>query len=1029
MTSRGLTWTRLMLCLLAFGGHAQAQSPALSITSPASGTKVRPGQDIEVTVSVSGGATFQMVALAGEVPIGIVEMREAPPYSFTLTVPSSIDLRTYRLFATGVTSAGDNVDSASILIDAERADTPAHLAADTKVLTLKVGDTTHLLVEAVFADEGRHYVTESTEISYQSQAPQTATVTATGEIHAVGPGVTTITLTYRGLTSQVSVIVLPPLAVDPPAVSLYAGDSRRLYAVFAVPAGTDQSVQWSLSPWMGNIDSEGLYTAPETIGALQTITVTATSVANPSLSSSGVISLFPPVAVVLDPAQATVVSGRSLEVTANVSDFAGAGVTWTSTPEGFGELWPGSKPVPNSPYPIPTATFVAPVVSSATTVTLTATSVYDNRKSATATITVLPQVAAPVFSLPSGRYTSLQIVTITSPAAGAQVRYTFDGTLPSATTGIPYSGALTVDTSVTIRAIAFRAGMADSAVSAASYVIEAAGTRTGTSGYAFRRPITINSGRVVGGNHLNFPVLISGAYPFLASVSNGGSVANLRGYDIVFTADEAGQVLLDHEVESYSGADGSLTAWVRVPELSGSVPTVIYLWYGNAAVTSRQENRSGVWDANYQFVLHLGETAEPFLDSSANGYVSTGGVRPAPTAGRAGAGQSFDGATQHILFGPAQSPNPASEITMQGWVKTTPTNPSRPMGILSKWDNDGAGADHQSFDFVISDDASTQTLGIGWYLKTLNGNPCGVTYGSSSLASGNWRHIVVTGKAGDPGAGLFVDGQRVPVENPCLPHALLGTAAGRLAVGSTNLAHGGHFLQGVLDELRISSVARPAGWIATEYNNQSNPASFYTVGEAGTVQETVTAPAPPSGPASGESGVLYGFSAGGATSSFGHSVQYAFDWGDGSSSGWTPPGVTASYHTWSSPGTYIVTVRARCRTHTEIVSLPSAGTTITMTGESIGAPDAASGPASAVVGVSAAFSTGGASSSLGHNVQYKFYWGDGSTSPWLPAGTLTSSHPYPMAGVYQVTVQARCATHTQVLSTMSAPVTVTITSP
>jgi hypothetical protein len=29
-----------------------------------------------------------------------------------------------------------------------------------------------------------------------------------------------------------------------------------------------------------------------------------------------------------------------------------------------------------------------------------------------------------------------------------------------------------------------------------------------------------------------------------------------------------------------------------------------------------------------------------------------------------------------------------------------------------------------------------------------------------------------------------------------------------------------------LDEIRISSVARSAGWIATEYNNQSNPSGF-----------------------------------------------------------------------------------------------------------------------------------------------------------------------------------------------------------
>lgn len=36
--------------------------------------------------------------------------------------------------------------------------------------------------------------------------------------------------------------------------------------------------------------------------------------------------------------------------------------------------------------------------------------------------------------------------------------------------------------------------------------------------------------------------------------------------------------------------------------------------------------------------------------------------------------------------------------------------------------------------------------------------------------------------------------------------------------------------EGTIDELRIATVARTSGWIATEYANQSSPATFYTVG-------------------------------------------------------------------------------------------------------------------------------------------------------------------------------------------------------
>jgi hypothetical protein len=42
---------------------------------------------------------------------------------------------------------------------------------------------------------------------------------------------------------------------------------------------------------------------------------------------------------------------------------------------------------------------------------------------------------------------------------------------------------------------------------------------------------------------------------------------------------------------------------------------------------------------------------------------------------------------------------------------------------------------------------------------------------------------------------------------------------------------------GIIDEVRISNVARSADWITTEYNNQSNP-NFYSVGSC--FEQTMT---------------------------------------------------------------------------------------------------------------------------------------------------------------------------------------------
>jgi len=84
--------------------------------------------------------------------------------------------------------------------------------------------------------------------------------------------------------------------------------------------------------------------------------------------------------------------------------------------------------------------------------------------------------------------------------------------------------------------------------------------------------------------------------------------------------------------------------------------------------------------------------------------------------------------------------------------------------------------------------------------------------------------------------------------------------------------------------------------------------------------EVISTPTTPSGPASGSTGTNYTYSTGGSTSNLGHPVQYKFNWGDGSASVYLPVGTTSAQHSWTSPGTYLVTSRAHCSIHTSVVS-------------------------------------------------------------------------------------------------------------
>ncbi|WP_199753883.1 chitobiase/beta-hexosaminidase C-terminal domain-containing protein [Amycolatopsis sp. WAC 01375] len=79
-------------------------------------------------------------------------------------------------------------------------------------------------------------------------------------------------------------------------------------------------------------------------------------------------------------------------------------------------------------------------------------------------------VASPTFDPPGGSYPSARSVTLSSATAGATIRYTVDGSTPTASS-TPYTGPITVSASSTISAIAVKSGSANSPVTSASYTI------------------------------------------------------------------------------------------------------------------------------------------------------------------------------------------------------------------------------------------------------------------------------------------------------------------------------------------------------------------------------------------------------------------------------------------------------------------------------------------------------------------------------------------------------------------------------
>ncbi|WP_243425591.1 discoidin domain-containing protein [Clostridium paridis] len=85
------------------------------------------------------------------------------------------------------------------------------------------------------------------------------------------------------------------------------------------------------------------------------------------------------------------------------------------------------------------------------------------------TASVANKVSTPAITPSNGSYTSAQSVTISDSTSGSTIRYTTDGTNPSATNGTIYSGAFTVSQTTSVKAIAYKSGMTDSDI-ATSYI-------------------------------------------------------------------------------------------------------------------------------------------------------------------------------------------------------------------------------------------------------------------------------------------------------------------------------------------------------------------------------------------------------------------------------------------------------------------------------------------------------------------------------------------------------------------------------
>lgn len=186
-------------------------------------------------------------------------------------------------------------------------------------------------------------------------------------------------------------------------------------------------------------------------------------------------------------------------------------------------------------------------------------------------------------------------------------------------------------------------------------------------------------------------------------------------------------------------------------------------------------------------------------------------------------------------------------------------------------------------------------------------------------------------------------------------------------------------------------------------------------------EETISRPDTPTGDDSANLNETKTYRTGGAVSNLGHTVVYRFDLDAGGAhdyTAWSAFDTVAA--SWPDTGLYAVKAQARCAEHTDKASAWSESKLVAVAVEYVTPPGVPIGTEFPWPDSIETYCAQGAASVVGHPLEYQFDFdaaGAGDTTAWDTTSCV--QHAWPTPGSYEVKVRARCAIHTEVVSSWS----------
>jgi len=279
---------------------------------------------------------------------------------------------------------------------------------------------------------------------------------------------------------------------------------------------------------------------------------------------------------------------------------------------------------------------------------------------------------------------------------------------------------------------------------------------------------------------------------------------------------------LAYEIDTWN-TSGTSYVWIKIPTVTAnSISEYVDMYYKNAAA-GPGSSPANVWDSNYLGVWHFNDSVN---DSTSN---ANHGTATAITyaAGKVGNGASFNGSTSFIAM-PSGFADFTTGLTIEVWGKPT-TSPS-----YARFIDFGNGAGAQNI-ILYRNSTSADML---FYVQGSQ------ILGSNYLTNGTMSYFAATNAVGNA-AAMYKDGEVGSTGSFALPPNTTRTLN---YIGKSNWA-GDALFAGIMDEIRLSKVARSADWIKVQNLSASDRYLSYgsvqtqTTGQLSiTVAKTINAP-------------------------------------------------------------------------------------------------------------------------------------------------------------------------------------------